>query len=68
MLLKEQSDLGPHHLPVCKNRFENVGQHKQTTFSDAGFLGIFRANSVDLFFRLESLSFANIYLLQSNLF
>ena len=34
-----------HCLPVCKNRFEKFArifsrQHKQTTFSDAGFLGI----------------------------
>ena len=40
-------DLGPHCLPVCKNRFEKFArifsrQHKQTTFSDAGFLGILR--------------------------
>ena len=44
---KEQSDLGPHCLPVCKNRFEKFAriisrQHKQTTFSDAGFLGVLR--------------------------
>ena len=43
----EQSDLDPHCLPVCKNRFEKFArifsrQHKQTTFSDAGFLGILR--------------------------
>ena len=41
----EQSDLGPHCLPVCKNRFEKFPRifsrrHKQTTFSDAGFLGV----------------------------
>ena len=40
-------DLGPHYLPVCKNRFEKFARifnrrHKQTTFSDAGFLGILR--------------------------
>ena len=44
---EEQSDLGPHCLPVCKNRFEKFARifsrrHKQTTFSDAGFLGILR--------------------------
>ena len=49
-LLKEQSDLGPHCLPVCKNRFEKFArifsrQHKQTTFSDAGFLGVFRVKT-----------------------
>ena len=46
--LKEQSDQGPHCLPVCKNRFEKFARifsrwHiKQTTFSDAGFLGALR--------------------------
>ena len=45
--VKEQSDLGPHCLPVCKNRFEKFARilsrrHKQTTFSDAGFLGVLR--------------------------
>ena len=49
LLLKEQSDLGPHCLPVCKNRFEKFARifsrrHKQTTFSDAGFLGVLRVN------------------------
>ena len=44
---QEQSDLGPHCLPVCKNRFEKFArifsrQHKQTTFSDVGFLGVLR--------------------------
>ena len=34
-------------MPVCKNRFEQFARifskrHKQTTFSDAGFLGILR--------------------------
>ena len=42
---QEQSDLGPHCLPVCKNRFEKFARtfsrrHKQTTSSNAGFLGI----------------------------
>ena len=45
--LDEQSDLGPHCLSVCKNRFEKFARifssrHKQTTFSDAGFLGVLR--------------------------
>ena len=44
LLLKEQSDQGPHCLPVCKNRFEKFARifsrWHQTTFSDAGFLGI----------------------------
>ena len=36
-------DLGPHCLPVCKNRFEKFARifsrrHKQTTFSDVGGL------------------------------
>ena len=48
---KEQSDLGPHCLPVCKNRFEKFARifsrrHKQTTFSDAGFFGALRVNVV----------------------
>ena len=42
----EQSDQGLHCLPVCINRFEKFARifsrrHKQTTFSDAGFLGSF---------------------------
>ena len=42
-----ESDQGPHCLPVCKNRFEKFARifsrrHKQTTFSDAGFLGALR--------------------------
>ena len=41
--------MGPHCLPVCKNRFEKFARifsrrHKQTTFSDAGFLGALRVN------------------------
>ena len=44
-----QSDLGPHCLPVCKNKFEKFARifsrrHKQTTFSDASFLGALRVN------------------------
>ena len=44
---QEQSDQGPHCLPVCKNRFETFARifsrrHKQMTFSDAGFVGILR--------------------------
>ena len=47
LLLKEQSDLGPHCLPICKNGFEKFARifsrrHKQTIFSDAGFLGALR--------------------------
>ena len=43
----EQPDLGPHCLPVCKNRFEKFARifsrrHEQTTFSDAVFLGALR--------------------------
>ena len=46
---QEQSDQGPHCLPVCKNRFEKFARifsrrHKQTIFSDAGFLGVLRVN------------------------
>ena len=45
-----QSDQGPHCLPVCKNRFEKFAKifsrrHKQTTFSDAGFLGSLRVKA-----------------------
>ena len=50
--VKEQSDLGPHCLPVCKNRFEKFARifsrpHKQTTFSDAGFLGVLRVKILE---------------------
>ena len=43
------SDLGSHCLSVCKNRFKMFARifsrrHKQTTFSDAGFLGALRVN------------------------
>ena len=45
-----ESDLGPHCLPVCKNRFGKFARifsirHKQTTFSDAGFLGVLMAKT-----------------------
>ena len=45
----QQSDQGPHCLPVYKNRFQKFvrifsKRHKQRTFSDAGFLGILRVN------------------------
>ena len=51
----DQSDLGPHCLPVCKNRFEKFARifsrrHKQTTFSDAVFLGALRVNGVSTLF------------------
>ena len=44
-----ESDQDPHCLPVCKNRFEKSARifsrrHKQTTFSDAIFLGALRVN------------------------
>ena len=46
----EQSDLGPHCLLVCKNRFEKFAKifsrrRKQTTFSDADFLGVLRVRN-----------------------
>ena len=46
-----QPDLGPHCLPVCKNKFEKFARifsrrHKQTTFSDAGFLGALMVNTI----------------------
>ena len=42
-----QSDLGPHCLPLCLYRFEKFARifsrrHKQTTFLDAGFIGVLR--------------------------
>ena len=45
----DQSDKSPHCLPACKIRFEKFARifsrrHKQTTFSDAGFLGILKVN------------------------
>ena len=45
----EQSDLGPHCLTVCKNKFEKFARifsrrRKQATFSAAGFLGVLRVN------------------------
>ena len=57
----DQSDQGSHCLPVCKNRFEKFARifsirHKQTTFSDAGFLGVLRVSvyiSFVLFFTQE---------------
>ena len=47
---QEQSDQGPHCLPVCKNRFEKSARifsrrHKQATFSDAVFLGALRVKA-----------------------
>ena len=50
---KEQSDLGPHCLTVCKNRFEKFARifsrrHKQTTFSDAVFLGALRVKTLNI--------------------
>ena len=46
-----QFDQGPQCLTVCKNRLEKFARifsrrHKQTTFSDAGFLGILRVKYV----------------------
>ena len=45
--------LGPHCLPVYENKFEKFAsifsrQHKQTTFSDAGFLGISRVKDIKI--------------------
>ena len=58
---EEQSDLGPHCLPVCKNRFEKFARifsrrHKQATFSDAGFLGVLRVRSSSFSFRVYPFS------------
>ena len=63
LLLKKQSAQGPHCLPVCKNRFEKFARifsrrHKQTTFSDAGFLGVLRVKySTSQFFITLGLKF-----------
>ena len=48
----QTAPLGPHCLPVCKNRFEKFArilskEHKQTTVSDAGFLGVLRVKNVE---------------------
>ena len=48
--------MGPHCLPVCKNRFEKFAKifsrrHKQTTFSDAVFLAALR---VKLSYHMQS--------------
>ena len=65
-LLQEQSDLGPHCLPACKNRFEKFARifsrrHKKKTFSDACFLGVLRANYVGRVMRYGGLKiYANI--------
>ena len=45
----QTADQGPHCLPVIKNRFEKFARifsrrHKQTKFSDAGFLSVLRIN------------------------
>ena len=47
----QTADQGPHCLPVCKNRFEKSARifsrrQKQTTFSDADFLGALRVKSI----------------------
>ena len=63
LLLQEQSDQGPHCLPVYKSRFEKFAsifsrRHKLTTFSYAGFLGILRLKHVQkgtVFWRKGSL-------------
>ena len=49
---QEQSDLGPHCLPICKNRFEKFARifsrrNKQTKFSDADSLGVLRAKAMN---------------------
>ena len=56
----DQTDMGPHCLPVCKNRFEKFAKilsrrHKQTTVSDAGFLGVLRVK------RTSSCAFSQEY-------
>ena len=56
---RSEQELGPHCLPVCKNRFKKFARifsrrHKQTTFSDAGFLGALRVKAD---FSISSLGF-----------
>ena len=46
----EQSDQGPHCLPVCKNRLEKSAR----IFSDAVFLGTLRVKEF-LVFRIKDL-------------
>ena len=48
--------MGPHCLPVCKNRFEKFARifsrpHKQMAFSDAGFLGVLKVKFSALCYR-----------------
>ena len=54
----EQSEQGPHCLPVCKNRFEKSARifsrrHKQMTFSDAVFLGTLRVKQTCYFMKFR---------------
>ena len=43
---EEQSDLGPHCLPVCKNRFEKFARiFSRRHFQMQVFLGVLRVNS-----------------------
>ena len=63
-----QSDLGPHCLPVCKNRLEKFARifsrrHKQMTFSGAGFLGILRVKGFTSLLALQ----VKINVVQNNL-
>ena len=51
--------MSPYCLLVCKNRFEKSArifsrQHKQTTFSDAVFLGALRVKVVTLSLTLQT--------------
>ena len=50
---QEQSDQGPHCLPVCKNKSARIfsRRHKQTTISDAVFLGALRVKISVHFFQ-----------------
>ena len=66
LLLSEQSDLGTHCLPVCKNRFEKFARifsrrHKQTTFSESGFLSALRVNKETINKELVSLTMMMIW-------
>ena len=59
-----QSDQDLHCLPVCKNRFEKFARifsrrHKQTTFSDADFLGILKVNKAESAILVLSVCFAS---------
>ena len=59
------SDLGPYSLSVFKHRFEKFARifsrrHKQTTFSDADFLGVLRVKVKVVGHMITCVSLANV--------